>query len=356
MKKELLLATTIAGITLGATAASAVTGTMSGSNKVGLKDVDLDSDNTSDGTMSEDMQSNFSVSLEETMDSGTKISTSFTLSTEGTASANESGLTLTFTDGSSLQLISAGEASDNFEAAVPNASGEIGIGADSSNAAKSGIDGVSGSNAIGFDWSSEADFMDVEGLSVGFSYSNGDESEGASAAVDSGMSAGISYVSDQGDTTVTIGAGFLEASDADAETSTDTSVYHMGVVAVNGDLTVGAGVGGGEFAYDAGTGDDATQEVEDWEATEIGFSYVSGDLTFTAHHKDSTANDVAQGTTVSSTDKEDSREQLAASVDYAVVDGVTTTIAFSSDESSDEGANTNSESGNTWYIGTKLSF
>ena len=40
MKKELLLATTIAGVALGATSASAVTSTISGNHRVGLLDVD----------------------------------------------------------------------------------------------------------------------------------------------------------------------------------------------------------------------------------------------------------------------------------------------------------------------------
>ena len=45
MKKELLLATTIAGVALGATSASAVTSSISGNHRVGLLDVDKDSSN-----------------------------------------------------------------------------------------------------------------------------------------------------------------------------------------------------------------------------------------------------------------------------------------------------------------------
>jgi len=355
MKKELLLTTTIAGLALGATAAGAVTGTMSGHNRVGLVDVDKDTDTGSTGTTNQSYQASFTVSLEETLDSGTKISTSFDLADEGADEVNSSGLTLTFTDGSSLQLIGAGEASDNHDAAVPGASGEQGITANTSNVAKSGIDGVSASNAVGFDYSSVADAFGTDGLSWSLSYSNGDETaETDSVNTDSSLSAGMSYVSTTGDTTVTVGAGFLEASDANTSTNNDTSVYHVGVVAENGDVTVGVGIGSGEFAADAGAG--VMTEVFDWEAVEAGIKYVSGDITFTANYSDASGNDVTKQTTAAATDKADGHETMAMSVDYAVASGVTTTIGYASIENSHEGSKNQATSGSSWYVGTDLSF
>ena len=96
MKKELLLATTIAGVALGATSASAVTSTMSGNHRVGLLDVDKDSSNATTGTTNTDIESSFSVSLEETMDSGTVISGSFSMMSESAAFnyTGASGITL----------------------------------------------------------------------------------------------------------------------------------------------------------------------------------------------------------------------------------------------------------------------
>ena len=79
MKKELLLATTVAGIALGATSASAVTATMSGNHRVGIEDEDKDSNTATTGTTNENRKSSFSVSLEETLDSGTKIAGAFSI-------------------------------------------------------------------------------------------------------------------------------------------------------------------------------------------------------------------------------------------------------------------------------------
>ena len=67
MKKELLLATTIAGLTMGATSASAVTGTMGGNNRVGILDVDRNSSTATTGTTNSNIQSSFSVSLDSNL-------------------------------------------------------------------------------------------------------------------------------------------------------------------------------------------------------------------------------------------------------------------------------------------------
>ena len=359
MKKELLLATTVAGITLGAHTAGAVTASYSGHARVGLTDKDTDSNSADTGTMSSHQQASFSVSLEETTDNGTKISGGFDLTDESDGSTDLSGLTLTFDDGSTLQLIEAGDAAYNYEAAVPGASGEQSIGAATSNAAKSGIDGVGGAGTIGLDWSSAADALDTEGLSFGVSYHNNDLSDAtASVNMDTSMSAGLSYATTSGDTTITVGVGFVEASDSNSCTNVDHSVWNIGAVAVNendaGDkLTAGVGIGSGEFAYDQGGSID---DVADWEAVEAGISYVSGDLTFTASFGDATAKDSAAGTVASATEKEDSKESLAMSIDYVVADGVTTTLGYLSAETAHEGTKQDSYSGSSWFVGTDLSF
>ena len=75
MKKELLMASALVS-TLGvASVAQAVTATMSGSMKIGAE---FDSpDDGVDSNVSYGSNSNFSVSLSETTDGGTTISTSF---------------------------------------------------------------------------------------------------------------------------------------------------------------------------------------------------------------------------------------------------------------------------------------
>ena len=59
MKKELLLATTVAGITLGAHTAGAVTASYSGHARVGLTDKDTDANSADTGTMSSHQASIF---------------------------------------------------------------------------------------------------------------------------------------------------------------------------------------------------------------------------------------------------------------------------------------------------------
>ena len=354
MKKELLLATTVTGLVLGATSASAVTSTLSGNHRVGLLDIDRDSSAATTGTTNENVQSSFAVALEETTDAGTKIAGSFTLMSESAAFSNSaSGITLTFTDGSSLELISAGNATKDHDVAVPGVSGEMTLGQSSSNSAAVGIDGVGASNAVSFAWHSAADVAGIDGASVSLSYSNGDETAVATGTskVDSSWSAGVTYVTTTGDTTVTLGAGILEASDDNTTTKTDYSTYHVGAVAVNGDLTVGIGMGAGD--YPDGT-TSSTNEVIDWEAVEAGLSYVSGDLTFTAMYRDSDSIDDTAGNVASGV--KDGLERTGLSIDYAVASGVTTTIGFINQSATNEGTKEQTNSGSSWYIGTNLSF
>ena len=120
MKKELLLASALVS-TLGATSvAQAVTATMAGSMKVGVEfespgGSSVDTNNVKD-------QSNFNISLSETTDAGTTISTSFEIVDEGTVSADDdNAIKLTFTDGSALELLNAGNAAGTHVVAVPGA-------------------------------------------------------------------------------------------------------------------------------------------------------------------------------------------------------------------------------------------
>ena len=262
MKKELLVATAlVTSMGMVASTAQAASATFSGKSRVGVVGKDSDSANA---TYSAHEQASFSVSISETTDAGTKISTGFDLTDENDAATDVSGLTLTFTDSSALDLIEAGNAAASKLATVPGASGEQGIVGISSNSAKLGIDAVGGSNNVGIAWHSAADAAGVDGLSFSVSFSNGDETtvSGATVAIDNSLSAGVTYVTTSGDTTVTLGAGMIEADDNNLSSTMDTSVYHVGAVAVNGDLTVGIGVGGGDYSHDLSA---AQQEVADWE-------------------------------------------------------------------------------------------
>jgi len=125
MKKELLLATALASTVGMAGIAEAASASFSGHNRTGVSGTNPDSSSTD--TVGAKQLNNFNVSISETTDAGMKIATGFTLSDEGSAESDASGLTLTFTDGSSLQLIEAGSASAAHAVSVPGASGELGI-------------------------------------------------------------------------------------------------------------------------------------------------------------------------------------------------------------------------------------
>ena len=126
MKKELLIASALVSTLGAASVANAVTATTSGSHHTGLRGTNVDSGSTD--TIAQVVASSFSVSLSETTDGGVGIASSFMLANEGTTGTQSAGLTLTFTDGSSLELIDAGSAYAGAMASVPGASGEQGIG------------------------------------------------------------------------------------------------------------------------------------------------------------------------------------------------------------------------------------
>ena len=86
MKKELLMASALV-TTLGATSvAQAVTATMAGSMKVG---VEFESPDSGTDTNNVKDQSNFNISLSETTDGGTTISTSFEIVDESSVTADD---------------------------------------------------------------------------------------------------------------------------------------------------------------------------------------------------------------------------------------------------------------------------
>ena len=108
MKKELLVATAlVSSMGMIASTAEAASATFSGHTRAGVKGVDTDS---AADTYSATQLSSFSVSISETTDSGIKISTGFDLTDESDGATDPSGLTLTFTDGSKLDVIEAGNA------------------------------------------------------------------------------------------------------------------------------------------------------------------------------------------------------------------------------------------------------
>jgi hypothetical protein len=350
MKKELLIASALVGSLGLAGVAEAATASWSGNVRAGVSGSDTDA--TGDGTHGADQKSSLSFSVSETTDAGTKISTGFSVHDEGVDDAgNPSGLTLTFTDGSSLALIEAGNAATGRIAAVPGASGEQGITAvaASANAAPTAITWGSSSDNVGFTYTSAADALGVDGLTFGISAAFGDDTDGTvSSTAETSYSAGVTYVTSAGDTTVTIGGGFINADDSNRLTINDkTDVVMMSMTAVTGDLTVGVGFGSGSGV------DGDTTEVDSAQILTAGASYVSGDMTFSVGMVDSEASDAAEGNNGAGTD---TLESIGASVDYTVAAGVTATIGYTDVSAGNEGASVSGNSGSAWYIGANISF
>ena len=138
MKKELLLATALASTMGAAGVAEAASATFSGHTRVGVEGENPDSSDSD--TVGEKQLTNFAVSISETTDAGVTIATGFSLADEGAAETDASGLTLTFTDGSSLQLVEAGSASGAHAVSVPGGGGELGITNTSTNNSATGLD------------------------------------------------------------------------------------------------------------------------------------------------------------------------------------------------------------------------
>jgi len=347
MKKELLMGTALVSTLGAASVAEAVTATMSGNHQTGIE---FDSISGGADTNAQVNDNNFTVSLSETTDGGMTISSSFMLMNEnGSAGDTDAGFTLAFTDGSKLDLLNAGNASGSHDISIPGSAGAEGVATATTNAAETGLDFGTGASVQGVEYHSAADFL-ADGLKMSFSAST---DSGAAAAttyrVDSHFALGGTYVTDLGDSAVTIGAGYSEVDGTRIGTAptNQTSGFHVGLSAVTGDLTVAVGFADGNKV---GTGVASAKEMEG-EVVKAGIKYVSGDLTFNVGVTSGEATDNTIGSISGSSDAKD---VTSASVSYAVASGVTAILGYTTVEASDEGAS--SADGSAWYIGANMAF
>jgi len=358
MKKELLMASALVS-TLGvASVAHAVTATMAGSMKVGAEFESADDSTTDSNTVMD--QSNFNISLSETTDGGTTISTSFEIVDEGAVAADDdNAIKLTFTDGSAVELLNAGNAAGTHTVAVPGAAGEQGVGGTSTNNAPTDVDFAAGSTALGVEWHSAADFL-ADGLKVSASFStdNG-AAKTDTARLENSWGVGATYVTTAGDTTVTIGGGVADGEIAvnGTQASSDKGGFNIGVSAVTGDLTIGVGYGDGDsFVAQstsvAASGSASNIEI-DGSVMKAGISYVTGDLTLALGVTSGEAKDNGTFGTAGTTD--DSTDSTSASVTYAVASGVSAVVGYTTVDTNNEGTST-TDGGSAWYVGATMSF
>jgi hypothetical protein len=294
---------------------------------------------------------NFSISLSETTDGGMTISSSFKLMDEnGSAGDLDAGFTLAFTDGSKLDVLNAGNASGSHAVSIPGSAGAEGVATTSTMHAPTGLDFMTGSTAFGVEYHTAADFL-ADGLSMSISAST-DSGAAAEATyrTDSHFAIGATYVTDLGDTALTIGAGITETdgSTTGNSPSNDTGGMHVGLSAVTGDLTVAVGFADGDVA---GASDENNEQYTG-DVLKAGVKYVTGDLTFNVGVAQSTMKDIAIGNNPSGSD--DSQDVTSASVSYAVAAGVTAILGYTDVSASDEGVS--SDDGSAWYIGANMSF
>jgi len=350
MKKELLMASALV-TTLGATSvAQAVTATMAGSMKVGVEfespDSGTDTNNVSD-------LSNFNVSLSETTDAGTTLSTSFEILDEGTmATDDDNAIKLTFTDGSAIELLNAGNAASTHVVAVPGAGGEQGIAGTSTNQAPGDVDFAAGSTVLGVEWHSAADFL-ADGLKLSASFStDSGAAKAAAARTENSWGIGATYVTSAGDTALTIGGGIADAEIANTGTqaNSDKGGFHLGVSAVTGDLTIGVGYGDGDTFVSSTTA--GTNREVDGSVLKAGVKYVTGDITLALGMTSGEAKDGDFGTAGTTDDSSDS---TSASVTYAVASGVSAVLGYTTVDRSNDGAST-TLGGSAWYVGATMSF
>jgi len=312
MKKELLMATALVSTLGAASVAQAVTATMSGSMKIGAE---FDSPGSGTDTQNVVDLSNFSVSLSETTDGGTTISSSFGVIDEG---ANDIGdddnsLKLTFTDGSALEVLNAGNALGTHDVAIPGAAGEQGVAGTSANAAPSGLDFAGPSTALGVEWHSAADFL-MDGLKMSASFStDSGAAKAATSRVENSWGLGATYVTSAGDTALTIGGGLSgsEVAVLNTQSAADDGGFTIGVSAVTGDLTVAVGYADGDTT--TGVGSNTNRQI-DADVVKAGIKYVTGDITMNVGMVAGSAVDNIFGGTDT---KEDSYDEVNASLTYA---------------------------------------
>ncbi len=349
MKKELLMGTALVSTLGAASVAEAVTATMSGNHQTGIE---FDSPTGGTDTNAQVNDNNFTVSLSETTDGGMTISSSFKLMDENAAAGDvDAGFTLAFTDGSKLDVINAGNAAGSHAVSIPGSAGAEGVATTSVNQAQTGLDFGATSTVLGVEYHTASDFI-ADGMKMSFSAST-DSGAAATATyrVDSHYAIGATYVTDLGDSAVTIGGGYSasEGSKTVTAVTNDDAMFHVGLSAVTGDLTVAVGYGdgnkGGVNSAAAGVG-----EVEG-DVVKAGVKYVSGDLTFNVGITSADAKDNTAG---SSGGSDDSKDITSASVSYAVASGVTAILGYTSLEASNEGSAT--DDGSAWYIGANMAF
>jgi len=353
MKKELLMASALVGTMGVAATAEAVTATFSGNHRVG---VEFDSPSGSTDTNAVIEQSSFAVSLSEVTDAGTTISSSFNLANEADGLSNATAITLTFTDGSKLDVLNAGNAAAGHDVSIPGSGGEEGVTVTTSNNAPSGLDFMAGSTELGVEWHSASDFL-ADGLKMSASFSTDTGAAATTTArLDSHWALGATYVTDAGDTALTIGAGISAGEHTKTATALTNSEggYHIGVSAVTGDLTIAVGFGDGDDVADkGGTANGNASTQVDGEVVAAGIKYVTGDITLNLGVVSGEAQDSTTIGTAGTTS--DSYDKTSASVSYAVASGVTAVLGYSDVDSGNEGTN-DATDGSAWYIGANMAF
>jgi len=349
MKKELLMDTALVSTLGAASVAQAVTATMSGSLKIGAE---FDSPENGVDTQNVSDLSNFSVSLSETTDGGTTISSSFDMLDEGTPEGDDdNAIKLTFTDGSALELLNAGNALGTHDVAIPGAAGEQGVAGTSANSAPTGLDFAGPSTGLGVEWHSAADFL-MDGLKVSASYSTDSGlAKAATSRVESSWGLGATYVTSAGDTALTIGAGISgsEVAVLETQSAADDGGFTIGVSAVTGDLTVAVGFADGDTTRGVASN---TNIQTDADVLKAGIKYVAGDITMNLGVVSGTGTDNIFGGTDTKTD---SHDEMNASVTYAVASGVSAIVGYTNVDQNDEGAS-DTTGGSSWYVGATMSF
>jgi predicted porin len=325
---------------------------MAGSMKVGAE---FESPESGTDTNNVQDQSNFNISLSETTDGGTTISTSFEIVDEGsvpTTADDDNAIKLTFTDGSAIELLNAGNAASTHVVAVPGAGGEQGIAGTSVNTAPGDVDFAAGNTALGVEWHSAADFL-ADGLKMSASFStDSGAAKTAIARTENSWGVGATYVTSAGDTALTIGGGIANAEIANTGTQADADKggFNLGVSAVTGDLTIGVGYGDGDTFVSSTLAGTNTQV--DGSVLKAGVSYVTGDITLALGVTSGEAKDGDFGTAGTTDDSSDS---TSASVTYAVASGVSAVLGYTTVDRANDGSST-TLGGSAWYIGANMSF
>ena len=317
-----------------------VTASMSGNHQIGFTNDATGENVATTGTT-------VSYSLDMITDGGIGISTGFNLVNNGYGDGVDEGLTLTFTDGSKLDLIEAGNAAKTHSVKTPGRDGIQGTAGDIGNNVPSGLDFGEVNNSVGFEYHSAADAFGIDGLTVGASASKDSSTKPAKEDNDGGgFAIGATYVTTMGNTEVTFGTAFSKQDKylaaADASPASDTGM-HVGFSAVTGDLTFGVGYSDGERVKKTAAEVDSTMIT-------AGVQYVSGDITYiiglVKTDEETTPPTGAQTTVTSDTTN--------LEISYAVTEGVTGYLQVNNQDN--KAADGTSTDGTSWYVGATVSF